>query len=62
MAVDVSVDGGAFAPFSAPLTITDDGLHTVDVRGSNGYEATLLVPVDSPAPTVRSTGPARPCR
>ena len=51
VAVDVSIDGGAFAPFSAPLTITDDGLHTVHVRGSNGYEATLLAPVDSLAPT-----------
>jgi hypothetical protein len=50
--VTVSIDGGAFAQFSAPMTIADDGLHILRVRGSNGYEATLLAPVDTLAPTV----------
>ena len=52
VAVAVSIDGGALTPFSVPVTIATDGLHTVGVRGSNGYEATLLAPVDSLPPTV----------
>jgi hypothetical protein len=52
IAVAVSIDGGPFAPFTGPVTIADDGLHTVRVRGSNGYEATLFAPVDGRPPTV----------
>jgi len=52
IAVAVSIDGGPFAPFTGPVTISEDGLHTLRVRGSNGYEATLLAPVDTLAPTV----------
>jgi Tol biopolymer transport system component len=52
ISVAVSIDGGGFTPFIAPITIGDDGLHTIDVRGSNGYEATLLAPVDTNPPTV----------
>jgi len=47
---EVSVDGGAYGP--APSTITGDGLHTVDVRASNGGTATLLAPVDTSSPTI----------
>jgi Tol biopolymer transport system component len=57
IAVSVSIDGGALTPFSGPLTINTDGLHTVDVRGSNGYEATLLAPVDTLPPTVALDSP-----
>ena len=49
IAVSVSIDGGPLTPFSAPITFDTDGLHTIDVRGSNGYEASLLAPVDTPA-------------
>jgi WD40-like Beta Propeller Repeat len=52
VSVAVSIDGGGFTPFAAPITIADDGLHTVGVRGSNGYEATLVAPVDTRPPTV----------
>jgi Tol biopolymer transport system component len=52
VAVSVSLDGGPFEPFTAPTTISGDGLHTVGVRGSNGYQATLFAPVDSLPPTV----------
>jgi hypothetical protein len=57
--VSVSIDGGAFTPVSVPATvpITDDGLHTVRVHGSNGYDATLFAPVDAAAPTVELDGP-----
>ncbi len=50
--VDVSVDGGAFTPFGDPITIEDDGLHKLRIRGSNGFEATLFAPVDTRPPTV----------
>jgi Tol biopolymer transport system component len=52
VAVSVSIDGGPLVPFSPPVTLTGDGLHTIDVRGSNGYETTLYAPVDSLPPTV----------
>ena len=35
-----------------PVTLAGDGLHTIEVLGSNGYQATLYVPVDSLPPTV----------
>src|SRR4029453_9276336 len=52
VAVSVAIDGGPLTPFSAPLTLTGDGLHTIDGRGSNGYQATLYAPVDSQPPSV----------
>jgi WD40-like Beta Propeller Repeat/Peptidase family C25 len=52
VAVSVSIDGGPLEPFSPPVTLTTDGLHTIEVRGSNGYQTTLYAPVDSVAPTV----------
>ena len=52
VAVSTSVDGGPLTPFSGQRTITGDGLHIVRVRGSNGYEATLLAPVDTQGPSV----------
>jgi hypothetical protein len=62
IAVAVSIDGGPLTPFRDPVTIDTDGLHTVDVRGSNGYEARLLAPVDALPPTVAldSPGPTVP--
>jgi Tol biopolymer transport system component len=52
VAVSVGIDGGPLTPFTTPITLTGDGLHTIDVRGSNGYQATLYVPIDSAPPTV----------
>jgi Tol biopolymer transport system component len=57
IAVSVSIDGVGLTPFTEPITIDTDGLHTVDVRGSNGYEATLLAPVDTLPPTVALDSP-----
>ena len=57
IAVSVSIDGGDLTPFSGPVTINTDGVHDVYIRGSNGYEATLVVPVDTLPPTVRLDGP-----
>ena len=56
IAVSVSIDGGDLTPFSGPVTINTDGVHDVYIRGSNGYEATLVVPVDTLPPTVRLDG------
>jgi hypothetical protein len=52
VAVSVGIDGGPLTPFTTPLTLTGDGLHTIDIRGSNGYQATLYAPVDSAPPAV----------
>ena len=52
IAVSIAIDGGQLAPFSPPVNLTTDGLHTIDVRGSNGYETTLYAPIDSQPPTV----------
>ncbi|HKG10196.1 MAG TPA: Ig-like domain-containing protein [Gaiellaceae bacterium] len=52
VAVAVSIDGGAFTTFEGPITIEDDGLHKLGIRGSNGFDATLLAPVDTRPPTV----------
>jgi CSLREA domain-containing protein len=52
--LEVSVDGGPFAPVApgAGPTITGDGVHVVDARGSNGGSATALVPIDGANPTI----------
>jgi Tol biopolymer transport system component len=52
----VSVDGGAYG--DDPGTITGDGVHTVDVRASNGGEAHLIAPVDTSDPTIVINTPA----
>jgi Tol biopolymer transport system component len=52
----VSIDGGAFK--SPPDPITGDGLHTVDVRASNGGTARLFAPVDTTAPEIIINTPA----
>jgi hypothetical protein len=52
IAVEVSVDGGDFAPYAGPVAIVGDGVHVVRIRASNGYEATLAVPIDREAPTI----------
>ncbi len=48
--VEASVDGGPFGP--PPSSITGDGLHTIDIRASNGDTATLFAPVDTTAPEI----------
>jgi CSLREA domain-containing protein len=52
----VSIDGGPFGP--APTLITGDGVHTVDVRASNGGIAELIVPVDTTPPEITIVTPA----
>jgi CSLREA domain-containing protein len=46
----VSVDGGQFGP--PPSSIRGDGLHTIDVRASNGGTAQLFAPIDTTAPEI----------
>ncbi|MFL6036908.1 MAG: NosD domain-containing protein [Gaiellaceae bacterium] len=57
--VQVSVDGGDFAPYNPnlPPSITGDGVHTVDIRASNGGTAELFVPVDTSPPEVVVNSP-----
>lgn len=54
------IDGGATAPYTDPVTITNDGIHTVRAyaTGENGPSAIeeLTVKIDSAAPTVTAAG------
>ncbi len=58
--LEVSVDGSAFAPVSAGNgpTVTGDGVHVVEARGSNGGTATTLVPIDGSDPAIAIGAPA----
>ncbi len=51
------VDGAAFAPYTGPITVTGDGYHQVDVRGSDGSFGTASMVVDTGRPTVRISVP-----
>lgn len=55
---EASVDGGAYQPITgAGLPITGTGLHTVEVRGSDGSTGRRFVAVDDIKPTVTVTTP-----
>ena len=54
--VEVSVDGGPFGP--APSSITGDGVHRVDIRGSNGGTDSLIAPIDTTPPEIVIGTPA----
>ncbi len=57
--LEVSVDGGLFVPVpqGGGPTITEDGVHTVEARGSNGGTDATLVPIDSQPPTITIGAP-----
>jgi Tol biopolymer transport system component len=48
--VQASIDGGAFG--SPPASITGDGVHTIDIRASNGGTVSLIAPIDTTAPSI----------
>jgi hypothetical protein len=52
-----SVDGNPFKAYSAPFTVSGDGVHIVEVRGSDGSDAFATVTIDGTAPTIRFTTP-----
>lgn len=52
----VAVDTGSAQPYSGPVPVGGDGLHTVRARGSDGTSALLIVPIDSTNPTVTVGG------
>ena len=54
----VSVDGGAYKDAPPLPTLTDDGVHELDVRASNGATATLFAPVDTTPPEIVINAPA----
>ena len=62
---DYAVDGGAFAPYRVPVTLTTPGGHTVRVRsvdnaGNAETPQDVAVTVPAPAPTLTATAtPAR---
>ena len=55
---DYNIDGGPSTLYSSPFAITGDGLHFVDVHGSDGSQGTALVPVDDTPPLVSIVVPA----
>lgn len=58
--VSVSLDGGPFTPYSGPITISSDGIHTLNI-GEPGAGATLAetqsltIPIDATGPDVTCT-------
>ncbi len=55
---DYSIDGAASVVYTAPFPVTGDGVHFVDVRGSDGSEGTAIVAIDGSAPSIAITTPA----
>jgi Tol biopolymer transport system component len=48
--VQASIDGGTFG--TPPASITGDGVHTIDIRASNGGSVSLIAPIDTTAPEI----------
>ena len=47
---ETSVDGAPFQPYTAPFSLTGDGIHFVQARGSDASTGEISVPVDANAP------------
>jgi len=59
--VEVSVDGGAFAPASGPITLNGEGAHLVQARDSAGNATSAAFLVDAVGPTItHAVDPATP--
>jgi hypothetical protein len=60
--LSTSLDGGPYSPFSVnpsvSVPVSGDGLHVLDVRGSDGSTATFAVPVDTLPPAISIFAPA----
>jgi Peptidase family C25 len=58
--LEVRVDGGAFAPVQpgGGPTITGDGAHVVEARGSNGGAASTVVAIDGSNPAITIVSPS----
>jgi hypothetical protein len=54
-AVSISIDGGAFAPVTGPVTLSGEGAHRVDARDSAGHETAAVFLIDAIGPTVTAT-------
>ena len=60
-AFEYSVDGAAFAPYTGPVAVPGtDGVHLVEVRGSDGSAAAAVVAIDTQPPTVSGTPLTQP--
>ena len=55
--IQTSLDGGPFSDATS-VTVTGDGSHTIDARGSDGTEARTVVLVDATAPDATIAVPA----
>ncbi|HEX7254835.1 MAG TPA: right-handed parallel beta-helix repeat-containing protein, partial [Gaiellaceae bacterium] len=58
VAIEYSVDGEPFQPYSEAFIVTGDGVHAVDFRGSDGSHGTVVPAIDTTDPTVEMTTPA----
>jgi hypothetical protein len=54
--ISYSLDGGPYVDGTTVLVNTD-GLHTLDVRGSDGSQATFAIPIDKTPPSIRIDRP-----
>lgn len=59
VAYTLSVDG-VTQPYTGPLTLSDDGVHLVEARGSDGSLGAGVVPIDASPPVLRSSLSAAP--
>ncbi len=53
----LSIDGGAPLPYTGPVTVTGDGLHTATAQTATGSDSTIFL-VDSSAPAITFGAPA----
>jgi uncharacterized protein YjbI with pentapeptide repeats len=53
--ITYSLDGGAFQPYTGPIEIASDGLHTILFRDANGSTETRIVHVDATGPTAAAS-------
>jgi uncharacterized protein YjbI with pentapeptide repeats len=55
--IEYSLDGAPFQDYTGAFTVTGDGVHTIEFRGSNAFEGLAVVPIDTAGPTILITKP-----
>jgi hypothetical protein len=53
----IAIDGATPTIFTAPITLTADGVHTVDAIGADGSHTQAFITISTHAPTVTVTTP-----
>lgn len=55
---EFSLNGAPFEPVTGPIDVVATGVNRIDVRGEDGSEGTVFVPVDATPPEIRIVRPA----